>query len=38
MNLSRYFNGRLNLGIPVTNRGRLKDSWILHFYLQSNLF
>ena len=38
MNISRYFTGRLNLGIPLRNRDDVEQGCMLHFYLQSRIF
>lgn len=38
MNVSKYLSGRLSLGIPITNRGSLEDTYLFHFYVQSDLF
>lgn len=38
VNLPRFLIGRLSLGIPITNRGSLEDSYLLHFHIQSELF
>jgi hemolysin activation/secretion protein len=37
INLSKYLMGRVSLGVPIANREKVKDSFRLHFYLQSNL-
>ena len=36
--ISKHFTGRLILGIPITNRGHLKDDCLFHFSVQTDLF
>ncbi len=35
---SKYFTGRLNLGIPLTDRDTLEDKYQVHFMIQSRPF
>ncbi|MBN1586079.1 MAG: ShlB/FhaC/HecB family hemolysin secretion/activation protein [Candidatus Omnitrophica bacterium] len=37
-NLSKYFNGRISYGFPLSDQESDKGEGQLHFYIQSNLF
>ena len=37
INLTKYFSGKVNFGIPLTNRENTQGTPVLHFYVQCNL-
>ena len=38
MNVSGFLTARVSLGIPITNRGSVEDTYLVHFHTQSDLF